>query len=91
MDPLVVLLVTALLVGALAFAAALLVRTRQGILGYVGAGFLGAGLGAWLFGLAKVRDPLTVTLAGASIAILATFVGALLVLLVFRLARRVRT
>jgi uncharacterized membrane protein YeaQ/YmgE (transglycosylase-associated protein family) len=90
MDPLLALIVTALLVGVLAFVAALLVRTRQGVLGYVGAGFLGMGLGAWLFALVKVSDPLTVSVAGASVPILATFVGALLILLLFRLAPRVR-
>jgi uncharacterized membrane protein YeaQ/YmgE (transglycosylase-associated protein family) len=90
MDPLLALLVTALIVGLLAFVAALLLRSRQGVLGYVGAGYLGMGLGAWLFGLADFPDPAVVTLAGASIPVLATFVGALIVLLLFRLAGRAR-
>jgi uncharacterized membrane protein YeaQ/YmgE (transglycosylase-associated protein family) len=84
------LLVTALLAGVLAFVAALLLRTRESALGYVGAGILGAGLGGWLFSLFGIADPLVVSVAGATFAVLATILGAFLVLLIVRLLRRVR-
>jgi len=84
MDALGNLLLHALIVGVIAFVAALLLRTRQGVLAYVGAGFLGEGIGLWLFGLVHVKEPLAVS----SVPVLATFVGALLVFLVIRLVHR---
>jgi uncharacterized membrane protein YeaQ/YmgE (transglycosylase-associated protein family) len=90
MDLLLHTLIAALLFGVLAFVAALLLRTRQSVLGYVGAGFIGNGLGLWLFGLAKFPDPLTLPASAGGVAVLATFLGALIVLLLFRLAGRAR-
>jgi hypothetical protein len=89
MNELLGVLLTALLVGLIAFVAALLLRARQSALGYVGAGFLGMGIGAWLFSLVDLTDPLVLRLNdfGVVVPVLATFVGSLLVLLVVRLVR----
>jgi uncharacterized membrane protein YeaQ/YmgE (transglycosylase-associated protein family) len=92
MDLLLSVLLTALIVGLLAFVVALLLRTRQGALGYVGAGWLGMGIGAWIFSLFKLTDPLTIRMSDppVSVPVLATLVGSLIVLLVFSRLPRVR-
>jgi uncharacterized membrane protein YeaQ/YmgE (transglycosylase-associated protein family) len=90
MDLLLHTLIAALLFGVIAFVAALLLRTRQSVLGYVGAGFIGHGLGLWLFSLLKFADPLTLPASAGAVAVLATFVGSLIVLLIFRLVARRR-
>ena len=84
------ILLTALIVGLLAFVVALVLKTRQGALGYVGAGYLGMGVGAWLFSLAKFTDPATIRIDDPPVAVpvLATLLGSLIVLFLFsRLVR----
>lgn len=72
----------------IAFVAALLLRTRLPILSLVGAGLFGAALGGWIGGAVGGGGwPMTVTVAGASVHLLWTFVGALLTILVGRVAR----
>lgn len=91
-EALVALLLTVAICALLAFLAALLLRTRPSILGYIGAGLFGQGLGGWLGAAVKGTGwPYVLTIGGASVHLLWTFVGALLVLLVFRLAPRART
>jgi uncharacterized membrane protein YeaQ/YmgE (transglycosylase-associated protein family) len=90
-DQLLGLLVYALLVALLAFGLSVLLRTRQGALGYVGAGFLGDHLGRWLLSLVKVSDPLVLDLPGGySLGIVGALVGTAIVLLLFRLITRRR-
>ena len=84
MDALVSLLIDALLIGVIAFLAALILRMRQGVLAYVGAGFLGRGIGSWLFEMLHVKDPLVVH----GVPVLATLVGAVLVFLIVKLIGR---
>ena len=84
-------LLTALIVGLLAFVVALVLRARQSLLGYVGAGYLGMGIGGGLFSLLNVTDPLTIRITDppVSVPVLATLVGALIVVFLFsRLVRR---
>jgi uncharacterized membrane protein YeaQ/YmgE (transglycosylase-associated protein family) len=91
MDALLDLLVTAAVVGVLGFVASLLVRLRQGFFGSIGAGFLGLGVGTWLAGVLKIaKDPVSLTVGGASVPVLYAFVGALIVLLLARLVLRAR-
>jgi hypothetical protein len=89
MNALLTVLLTALLIGLIAFVAALLLRTRQSALGYVGGGFLGMGIGVWLFGLLSFTDPATITITSPPVVVpvLATFVGSLIVMLIVRLVR----
>ena len=88
-DALVGVLLTALICALLAFLAALLLRTRQSILGYVGAGLLGQGIGSWLAGVVHGTSwPYALTVSSSSVHLLWTFVGALIVLLVFRYVPR---
>lgn len=84
-DVLIGVLLTAAICGLLAFLAALVLKTRASILGYVGAGLLGRGIGMWLAGLVRGTEwPYALNVSTASVHLLWTFVGALLVLLVFR-------
>jgi|GEM_PF-2611316 len=72
----------------IAFVAALLLRTRLPVLSLMGAGLFGAALGGWIGGaVGGLGWPQTVTVAGASVHLLWTFVGALLTILVARTAR----
>lgn len=89
LEVLVGVLVNAALCALLAFLAALLLRTRQSILGYIGAGLLGQGIGMWI--AVAVRGtgwPYTLKLGAAMVHLLWVFVGALLVLLVVKLLQR---
>ena len=82
---LAILLIAAICAG-LSFLLALLLKTRQSILGDVGAGLLGNGIGTWIGGsLHAMHWPGLLTFAGASVHLLWAAVGVLLVLLVFRL------
>jgi hypothetical protein len=85
-DALLAVLLTAAICGLVAFLAALLLRTRTSVLGYVGAGLLGKGIGEWLGAALKAMDwPFSISLGGAVVHVLWTFVGALIVLLVAKL------
>jgi uncharacterized membrane protein YeaQ/YmgE (transglycosylase-associated protein family) len=89
LEALLGVLLTAALCALLAFLAALLLRTRQSILGYIGAGLLGQGIGMWIAAALHTTDwPYTLILGAASVHLLWVFVGALIVLLVFRLVPR---
>jgi len=78
-------LLTAAICGLLAYLAALLLKTRQGLLGYVGAGLLGMGIGMWFAGVIDATSwPYTLIIGSASVHLLWTFAGALLVLFLFR-------
>jgi hypothetical protein len=89
LDGLVGFLLTSAICALLAFVAALLLRLRLAVLAYVGAGLLGQGIGSWIGGLVKGTDwPGRVTLGSATVHLLWTFDGALLVLLVYRLFAR---
>lgn len=82
-------LLTAAICGLLAYLAALLLKTRTSVLGYIGAGLLGQGIGMWLAGAVKGTDwPYTLTISSSSVHLLWVFVGALIVLLVVRLVSR---
>jgi uncharacterized membrane protein YeaQ/YmgE (transglycosylase-associated protein family) len=86
-DLLGILLVT-LITGLLAFLAAMLLRIRQPVLGYIGAGLLGHMIGLWLAGALKANLPGSITLAGATVHLLWAFIGALLILLIVKLLGR---
>ena len=89
LEVLVGVLVNAALCALLAFLAALLLRTRQSILGCLGAGLLGQGIGMWI--AVAVRGtgwPCTLKLGAALVHLLWVLVGALLVLLVVRILQR---
>ena len=74
-------LLAAAICAGLAFVATLILKRRHGVLALVGAGLLGQGIGSWFAGLVHGADwPVVV----ASVHLLWTFVGALLVLFVFR-------
>jgi uncharacterized membrane protein YeaQ/YmgE (transglycosylase-associated protein family) len=88
-DVLLGVLLTAAICALLAFLAALLLKTRLSILGYVGAGLLGQGIGMWIASAARGTTwPYTLAIGASSVHLLWVFVGALLVLLVFRLLPR---
>ena len=88
-DALVGLLVNTALCALLAFLAALLLRTRQSILAYIGAGLFGQALGMWIAGAVHgTAWPYTLTIATSSVHLLWTFLGALIVLLLFRYVPR---
>lgn len=90
-DALLGLLLTVAICALIAFVAALLLRTRQSVLGYIGAGLFGSMLGGWLAGAVKGTTwPGKVDFSGASVHLLWTFVGALILLLIFRYAPRAR-
>jgi hypothetical protein len=74
----------------LAFLAGLLLRLRPSWLGPAGAGLLGQGLGAWAEAALASGWPGRVSLAGADVHLLWTFLGALAVLAVARLVPRLR-
>ena len=85
-EALLKILIVAAICALLAFLASLLLRRRHSVLGYLGAGLLGEQIGGWLAGALKATDwPVKITLSGATVHLLWTFVGALLVLLVCRL------
>ena len=85
------MLLTVAICALLAFVASLLLRSPQGILGYIGAGLFGQMLGAWIASAVKGGSwPGSVTLAGSSVHLLWTFLGALIILAIFRYAPRVR-
>ena len=91
LDNLLALLITVAVCALLAFLAALLLRTRHGVLAYIGAGLFGQGLGLWASGAFHTSTwPGQVTLGTASVHLLWTFLGALVVLAVFRLVPRMR-
>jgi uncharacterized membrane protein YeaQ/YmgE (transglycosylase-associated protein family) len=82
-DVLVAVLLEAAICALLAFLAAWLLRMRQSVLGYIGAGLLGQGIGSWLAAALNAGGwPVTVDVGSAHVHLLWTFVGALLVLLV---------
>jgi uncharacterized membrane protein YeaQ/YmgE (transglycosylase-associated protein family) len=90
-DVLFGLLLYALIVALLAFGLSVLLRTRQGALGYVGAGFLGEHFGSWLLSLVKVTEPVALSLPdGYAVRLVGALVGTAIVLLVFRLVTRRR-
>lgn len=86
-DLLAILLVT-LITALLAFLAALLLRMRQPVLGYIGAGLLGHMIGLWLAGALNANLPGSITLGGATVHLLWAFIGALLILLIVKLVGR---
>ena len=86
-DLLAILLVT-LITALLAFLAALLLRMRQPVLGYIGAGLLGHMIGLWIGGLVHTSIPGHIEVAGASVHLLWAFIGELLVLLIVKLIGR---
>ena len=89
LEALVGLLLTVVICALLAFLAALLLKTRQSVLGYIGAGLFGRLLGGWIGDAVHgAAWPYTLTISTASVHLLWTFVGALLVLLVFRFVPR---
>jgi len=88
-DALLGLLVTVAICALIAFLAALLLRTRTSVLGYIGAGLFGQRLGMWIAGAVKGTEwPYTLTVLDSGVHLLWTLVGALLVLLVFRFVPR---
>jgi hypothetical protein len=90
-DGLLALLLAAAICAGLAFLAGLLLRTRPSWLGLLGAGLLGQGLGTWAAGAFGATGwPGRVSIAGADVHLLWTFLGALLVLLVARYLPRLR-
>ncbi len=89
-DPaaLVAVLVQAALATLVAWLAALVLRSRPPVLSLVGAGLLGAGIGTFLGAtVGGLGWPFTVAVAGTSLHVTWTFVGALLTLYVARVAR----
>jgi hypothetical protein len=85
-EALIAILLTTAICAGLAFVAALLLKSRFGLLALVGAGLFGQQLGGWLGAAVHGTDwPYTLTVAHASVHLLWTFVGALGVLLLFRL------
>ena len=88
-DALVGILINTALCALLAFLAAMLLRTRQSILAYIGAGLFGQALGMWIAGAVRgTAWPYTLTIASSSVHLLWTFLGALIVLLLFRYVPR---
>ena len=86
LDVLVGILVAAAICALLAFLASLLLKGRHTVLAYLGAGLLGQAIGGWIGAAVHGTGwPVAVTLAGATVHLLWTFVGALIVLLVARL------
>ena len=91
LEALLALLLTVAICALLAFLAALLLRSRHGVLGYIGAGLFGQGLGSWLASVAQGGGwPGSVTLSGSTVHLLWTFLGALIILLIFRYAPRAK-
>jgi len=91
LEALLGILLTTTICALLAFLAALLLRTRQSILGYIGAGLLGQAIGMWIAAAVHATDwPYTLILGASTVHLLWTFIGALIVLLVFRLFRSAR-
>lgn len=88
MNSLLAILLVTLICALLAFLAALLLRMRQGALGYIGAGLLGNMIGLWLAGVLNANVPGHIEVAGASVHLLWAFLGALLVLLIAKLVGR---
>lgn len=85
---LLAVLVQAALAALIAFLAALLLRSRPPVLSLIGAGLLGAGIGTWIgAAVGGLGWPFTIAVAGASLHVTWTFVGALLTLYVARVAR----
>jgi uncharacterized membrane protein YeaQ/YmgE (transglycosylase-associated protein family) len=85
LEMLLSILVVALICAVLAFLAALLLRLRLSILGYLGAGLLGSQLGGWLASVFNAGGvPGQISMTGASVHVVWAFVGALLVLLVVK-------
>jgi uncharacterized membrane protein YeaQ/YmgE (transglycosylase-associated protein family) len=83
------LLLTVAICALIAFVAALVLRSRPSILGCIGAGLFGQALGLWIAGTVHgVGWPYTLAIIGPGVHLLWTFVGALLVLLVFRYVPR---
>lgn len=90
-DFLLGVLLTAAICALLAWLAALLLKTKQSVLGYIGAGLLGNGIGAWLaLATGTGTWPGKVDIGPASVHLLWAFIGILLVLLVVRLVGRAR-
>src|SRR5689334_20284446 len=87
-NDLLAILLVVLITGLLAFLAALLLRMRQSVLGYIGAGLFGHMLGLWLAGALKADLPGSITVAGATVHLLWAFIGALLILLIVKLVGR---
>jgi uncharacterized membrane protein YeaQ/YmgE (transglycosylase-associated protein family) len=84
-------LLTAVICALLAFLASLLVRTRMSILAYVGAGLIGAAVGAFLAALVRGGDwPGRIDFAGAGVHLLWAFVGSLIDVLIVKLIGRSR-
>ena len=89
LELLVSVLLNAAICALLAALAALLLRMRLSVLAYLGAGLLGQGLGTWLAAATGAGGwPGSIQLGGATVHLLWTFVGALLVLVVAKLVRR---
>ncbi|HVG92825.1 MAG TPA: hypothetical protein VND21_00125 [Planctomycetota bacterium] len=90
-EALLALLLAAAICTVLAFLAGLLLRMRPSWLGLLGAGLLGQGLGQWAAAAFGASGwPGRVSLAGADVHLLWTFLGALVVLLVARYVPRLR-
>lgn len=89
LEALLGILLGTLICALLAFLAALLLRTRQSVLGYIGAGLFGQLIGMWLAAVIHGGSwPFVLTVSTTSVHLLWTFVGALIVLLVFRFTPR---
>ena len=85
-EVLLAILLTAAICAGIAFLIGLVLKTRQSVLGYVGAGLLGNGIGVWIAAaLGAGHWPGLLTFSGASVHVLWAAVGILLVLLVVRL------
>jgi uncharacterized membrane protein YeaQ/YmgE (transglycosylase-associated protein family) len=85
-DVLIAILLTTAICAGLAFVATLLLKSRVGLLSLIGAGLFGQQLGGWLGAAVHgTQWPYTLVVGGASVHLLWTFVGALGVLLLFRL------
>ena len=84
----VLLLAVAALTGAVA--QAIVGNYRAGCLASIGIGFLGALLGIWLAGLFHLPEVFTIDVGGISFPIVWALLGAMILLLIFRVPRRRR-
>jgi hypothetical protein len=82
------LVLKALVFAVLGFAGAVVWRTRESFLGYLGAGWLGLKLGEWGGAQLGVHDPTEFDIRGQDTPVLFGLAGAIVVMLVVRLFRR---
>jgi uncharacterized membrane protein YeaQ/YmgE (transglycosylase-associated protein family) len=81
-------LLTLLVVGLVAgiLASVVVGGVGYGILGDIAIGIVGAFFGSWLFGVLRIRNPLS----GIGGTILVAFIGSVVLLLLLRVARKGR-